>query len=448
MSSTISNSLFIVILLVPSISFGQEESLSPFETDCQAVETTILSGNLTNGAVLAASSLYLYRHHPKLPELALTLKRSYSGLPPDDARQLLGFEQQQVQGTTNGLAWLNVGLLAEACEDQAAAREAYEKALEDEECCKVPTTYLLAGMAKARIGDTTGAREAYDSAINAASQDADSCYLICHDFAENLFYIGEYGLAREVVEESLNQNNNTPLARAWALAMAIFFADRYDGNEEAAKEKFAELDHIMQSEIENATLVVKNEFEYVHILHRLAKDMVEGSTIARMIADGFVASASFQQMKKEEVADLLQPWIETFTLDDIAALDPEIRWLAMEVFTQYYLAIRTDANTDVIVSLYQQILDHPVLGKEPLNRVNVNCWIGYCLSLANRTDESLAYFDTGLTADEENAIWPAQPSEPHPTFIINGVVPPEDRAKYVANYRNVLSRILQNGGQN
>lgn len=436
----------VAVALIPCPSNAQGEPgvhqgkpWEAVEAEREEIEEAIIGGDLAGGFVTATSALYEHRLTPSFSDIAMSIHRAFLGIPLHQALEYSDFLQTQLSGSGDGLAWFYAGLAARAIEDEERAAQAFAKALEDPDCCRIPLTYTYLGASQLWAGEIHAASEAFEAAVHAASQHATIRFQVRHAFAEEFRKSGNVVLYREAVAQS--SLSEDLLERAWGKQQLAQLA-WYDGDSEnfTSLIPLALADHqTFNASTEWSSRWEEERWAALEALLESAQAAIQGATDGRLALDYESAILDAYIGDVTSAYDRMVPYLPQYPLSEIDSWEGQKQvWgqrlhviannlLARlgryeEAIAGYEAMIRFTRNTDSI-----RFVPH------------VHCHLGYACLLADRLEDARAAYETGLSLLDV----PGEVTDPAVMYIRNGEISENARMMFVANYRWLLREIEQ-----
>lgn len=436
----------VLILSSGSVSWSQRVSsefsgkpCERIEKQCDAIEETILSGDVGGGFVLSASHLNEWKDTPAFNDIATSVYRAYGGLPLAEEEQLLSYLKGELAVKSVGLGWLECGLLAMAAMKPEEAIPAFKHATEDSFCCQAPLTYALLGQALTCTGNISEATQAFQSAIKAASKEQMIQFQMRSLFADTMHDQGKLVEWQKAVEECCN--SSYPLECAWGLQQEAQYA--WYRKDRLGFESFTNL-AVAQLSIMGASPVWQWSWEKGR-WNRTARHLgyaqaaLKGSTDAAMILDYESAVLDSNRGDLESAMRWIEKWPSRYNLAEIDQWD-EVRQLWVQrVYVAYYHFLSRMGRVDEGVAGIKAMIP---FARDTIHEkfvTTIYCHLGYALMQGERLKEAKEAFEMGLSLLDV----PGEIIDPALAYCPNGRIDKKNRVEFVANYRDILNYFNQ-----
>lgn len=357
----------------------------------ESVEDVVLEQDASTAFTQTTQILHDSRASTDFPSIVSRLRNAYAGLAVEDAANRLAFRLDWLSANPSGLGWFDTGVLALAHGEWETAAVSFGHSVNDEECCKLPETHVLLGIAKLESGDVGAAKSAFETAVGTASGDEAS--QIRRHVYEAYLDQGDLESAEDLVEAALGSADESE--RQWARDRAAVHAWKRG----------------------DKTLV-----------EALAASGVESTLSNEMAA----ADLEFKAGQFGTVKDRLVPLLSTHPLGTESP-SPEVLLLHLSAHAATCLA----GDPAVARTSFEALLPHTA--ENSIERVKTYCWLGYSSLLLGDQENARTYYELGLTLDGISSTKVLPPDQFERLFIRDGKVSPTSRAKYVHNYRYLQS---------
>ena len=440
----------VVLVSLQSMSWGQRDSSvfegKPWEgveQERDAIENAILGRGAAGSLVLSGSSLYLRRNTPAFEDVTTSVYRAYAGIPPEEAESMLGFLVAEASSQHSGLGWIQAGLCARALEKPKEAASSFRQAVQDKECCNLPMTYVFLGKSLLESGDTEGAIEAFDRAVEAASPQATVLFQVRYQFAESLSGHTKRTQWLRVLDDCAHSSN--PLEKAWGLQQQGQDAWRL-GDLATFERKAGEAAAALSPYDASTQWQWRFEKERWDQLTRhlgYAGAALEGASDGMLALDYEAAIAEILEGSMELALKRLEPWLDHYPISEVRNWDDNRRLWGQRLHLLYNNVLGRLNRTDEAVEGFQEMLVYATDTYHVKFEPEIYGQMGYALSLADRLDEAREAYETGLSLLDV----PGEIVDPNVAYYRKGRMGKQVRMGAVANYRNVLIRLAQEEGE-
>jgi len=412
------------------------------QQECNEIEDTILSGDLTNGLVVSGSALYQHRNSAAFQDIASAVCDAFAGLRPEEANSFLVYLQAEETGPTSGLGWFVAGLLARAAMKPASAAASFEQALKDQECCRIPTTYAFLGQTLTEVGDATGATRAFQNAISAASEHEDLLFYVRCLQAETLRQRGQMTPWREVIRQCSESGQSQ--AKAWGLEQEAEDAwRRGDSAAFAQKIGVAAVAAVSCSTSEEIdSLWEKTQWKVLNRHLAYGAAYLEGATENGIVFDYETALLEVYEGTLEAALERLEPWVERYPIAGIDGWSEELRFWGQRTHLFYNNLLGRLGRTEEALRGFQSMLSYARDTDRMKFEPHVYGQIGYCLAAAGRPEEAARAYETALAVLDT----PGEVVDPTVAYNRQGRIHKKTRMNLVANYRGLLNRLNEEEG--
>lgn len=406
-----------------------------------AIEDTILSGNVGGGFVLSASHLFEWKNTPAFSDIATSVFRAYGGIPLSEEEQLLTFLKGELKTNSQGVGWLECGLLAMALMKPEEAVPAFQQASQDSICCQAPLTYALLGQACAQAGDIRAATEAFRMAVDAASNEQVVRFQMRSLYAETMLEKGQITEWQKAVEECCN--SNYPLECAWGLEQEAQYA--WHRKDMTAFESFINL-ALAQAATYGASPTwhwrfEKDRWEWTTERLKNAKAALEGVNDGKLIFDMESEAIDEFQGNLEAALRRMDPWLPLYPLKEIDTWDSTRQLWGQRLHMIYYNTLTRLGRHDEAIAGLETMLPYARDNYHVKFEPHLHCYIAYALMLSGRLDEARAEYESGLSVLDA----PGKTLDPFIAYYPEGRIGKKARVMFVANYRYLMNQIAKRG---
>ncbi|MCG3145884.1 MAG: hypothetical protein HONDAALG_03589 [Gammaproteobacteria bacterium] len=407
------------------------------------IESTILSGDVGSGYVLSASHLFEWKNTPAFQDIVTSVYRGYGGIPLAEEEQLLSFLKSELKTNSQGVGWLECGLLAMAMMKPEEAVPAFKQAAQDSICCQAPLTYALLGQALTYTGNISEATRAFQAAVKAASKEQVIQFQMRSLFADTMHNQGKLAEWQNAVEECCN--STYPLECAWGLQQEA--QNAWYQKDRLGFETFTNL-ALAQMSVYGASPTWQWSWEkgrWNRTTRHLgyAEAALKGSTDAQMILDYECAALDSNRVDLESAMRWIEKWPSRYDLREIDQWD-EVRQLWVQrVYVGYYLFLSRMGRVDEGVAGIEAMIPFARDTKHEKFTTTIYCHLGYALMQGERLKEAKEAYEIGLSLLDV----PGEMIDPALAYHPKGRIDKLDRVMFVANYRDLLNYFNQMEGE-
>jgi len=431
--------LLCVVLQHMAVGEAEDPVLKSFETDQTAVQTAIKTGDLAQALVATSSVVFNWKSHPGFMDLVKSLITTFGFLPADPVKAQYQFMRTQLEGKFFGTGWLEAGMMAHAVDDYVTAASCYSQIRFNGSLATIPYPRVLLGKALLAQGRIHEATQAYESAIQSASNDQAGTFRIRYEYALDL-------LTYDRVIESVDRffvSRQSPylLERLWANEELLLYMWAL-GDKDSAGVFAGELARKLPDARPRGDIAFEGR------RMKTAADMqsryvraMAGEDLATLSLDEESMVYPFRRGEYEVIISRLEPWVVRYPLREYARWSQEQKHVATWTHQNLHAAECLAGRHDQAIAGFEEILAWVPVEERPDMHVNAWCWRGYALMLMQgRWLDAKQSFEFGLSQDAQFAN-PELPSGFLQPRIDGGRAPCELRAAYVANYKCLLETI-------
>jgi tetratricopeptide (TPR) repeat protein len=440
----------VAVLLCSGACWAQRDSAAfegtpweEVERERDAIEQTILSGNITSGLVLSGSSMYLRKGEPDFLDIATSVSRAYAGLPLTQAESILATLVDEATAHPSGLGWVEAGLMAQASMKPEKAVTAFQEALKDEECCRIPLVYTFLGQSLLGVADLPGATATFEEAVRAASGETTILFQVRHTYGESMLEQGKAEAWQEIAGRCAESSHQ--VERVWGLQQQAQYA-WYKNDLKLFEEKVGEA--VIAGSGLNASTEWRYRFDHDkwkwasrHLGYAIAA--LEGASDGKAALDYESAAIDVFAGDVQAGFKRLEPWVEYYDLRNIDEWDANRQLWAQRIHLFYNNFLARLGRQEEAVARLQEMLPYARDNYHTKFEPHIYCHIGYCLMLGEKFDEAKEAFDMGLSALDV----PGEVVDPNVGYYREGRIGKKARMNFVANYRYLLNRIAEREGQ-
>jgi len=439
--------LLCVVLQHMAVGEADDPVLKSFEKDQSAAQAAIKTGDLAQALVATSSVVYTWKAHPGFMDLSKSLITTFGFLPADPVKAQYQFMQIQLEGKFFGTGWLEAGMMAHAVDDYVTAASCYSQIRFNGSLATIPYPRVLLGKALLAQGRIHEATQAYESAIQSASNDQAGTFRIRYEYALDL-------LAYDRVIESVDRffvSRQSPylLERLWADEELLLYMWSIGDKKTAALYSDEIGRELPEANPRNDVAFEGRRMKTASEMHDRFVKSQSGNPQATMSLDEECTIYDFRNRDYGRVIRRLSPWVSRYPLDQYGTWSEELKRVAVWTHLNLHCAQCLGRQPDRAVVGFDEILAKIPLEEKPDIHVNAWCWRGYALMpRSNHLDEARASFEQGLILDAQNAD-PDLPCDFHQPRISGGKTTSELRAAFVANYSGLMESInlIENWGK-
>jgi tetratricopeptide (TPR) repeat protein len=414
-----------------------------FQADDNATLAAVKEEGLAQAVIQAASRLAQWTDFPDYLRLLESAERSYRKASPSELASAYEAQRSALEGSVDGVGWINLGLMALALDRPWDAEECFRQALLDPAFAQNPS--LHAQLARALVAnhkkDDAMAEFEEGSKLAEAAGDTTLAFRIRATETSDLF---DHGYMDDAIYlRTACLDSAYPLERLWALSELIDY--HWAKQEMVTVNTYAvQLKALLPTVTPRPDVKWEfNRLSYARKVRDRVTGALAGDPVKQMIMDEESLQCEYNVKRFDVVRDRLAPWVKAYPIEGYATWPAELQEWGSWVHWTYNCALCLTGGVPEAEAGFRSIIASVPIADWPNPVVNSWCWLGYCLLRQHKFAESVTAYEAGFTLDiKGKGSEPVTlPPDPDQLIAAGNVLKFDWRKGYVASYRSALAAL-------